>query len=223
MNALIGYTGVVGTAAAQQWAFDQFYRSATIGLMRGRYDLVVCAAPGGSRIQANNDPESDSAAIDAICTALSQCRIQRMILLSSIDSQNLPDTPYGQGRLRLERYCNQQFTNCQILRLSSIIAPHIRKNILYDLKHRTWCDRIDPATQLQWCRLADIRTHCDDMVAQRQRHRNLVSEPIVNADILAQFRPDVVVGQPGATQYSDLQPYYYTRQEIMESIREYLA
>ena len=47
-NALIGYTGFVGTALARQHDFDAFYNSKNIETIKGEhFNLVVCAGAYG--------------------------------------------------------------------------------------------------------------------------------------------------------------------------------
>lgn len=223
MKALIGHTGVVGQAIAQSTVFDTTYNSQNIDSMSGHYDLVVCAAPSGARMLVNADSVPDTQAILQIQNALGRCSIAQFVLISSIDSVNYPDTPYGRNRKDFESWAMNQWSNSVVIRLSSIIAPNIRKNILYDIKHQQWLERINPATQLQWCCLQDIVPVWQDMIVRGQRELNLVSEPIVNQDILARWAPGVHTNNSLPTQCYELQPYYYTRDQILTAMEEYMS
>ena len=50
-NALLGYTGFVGTTLRAQTQFDALYNTQNIADIRGRhFDLVVCAAAAAVRL-----------------------------------------------------------------------------------------------------------------------------------------------------------------------------
>ena len=146
-DALLGWSGFVGSVLGAQHSFDARYRRADIHESAGReFGTLVCAAAPGSMFAANRDPESDAAAIDGLIAALSRIRAQRMVLISTIavlarfDGQQdertadfQTETPYGANRRRLEAACAGQFETCLILRLPALFGPGLRKNFIFDI------------------------------------------------------------------------------------------
>ncbi len=60
MDALIGYSGFVGTTLLRQRRFDAQYRSTNIGEIVGKtFDTVVCAGAPAQKWLANKDPADD--------------------------------------------------------------------------------------------------------------------------------------------------------------------
>ncbi|WP_240726031.1 MULTISPECIES: hypothetical protein [unclassified Escherichia] len=60
MDALIGYSGFVGTTLLRQRRFDALYRSTNIDEIFGKtFDTVVCAAAPAQKWLANKDPADD--------------------------------------------------------------------------------------------------------------------------------------------------------------------
>ena len=61
-NALIGFSGFVGSTLLKQASFNTLYRSTTISDIRGgHFDTVVCAAAPAQKWIANREPVAPSA------------------------------------------------------------------------------------------------------------------------------------------------------------------
>ena len=59
-QALIGYSGFVGSTLFKQHAFESLFRSTNIGEINGQiFDTVVCAGAPAQKWIANRDPEAD--------------------------------------------------------------------------------------------------------------------------------------------------------------------
>lgn len=219
MQALIGYTGAVGRTLLDQTQFDAVYNSANIRSMQGRsYDLVVCAAPSGSRLLINQDSAADTQSIALLESVLSTCKIGKLVLCSTVDAVNWPTTPYGANRLKLEQFVLQNFDSA-VFRLSSLVGQHIKKNCLYDMANGVYVEKINPLAVLQWYPLrrlwSDIQNNLDQPVT------NLVSEPIVTQEIADRFF-DLELIPRLPPEYRELRPYCSSREEIFAAIEEYL-
>src|SRR3954462_10163963 len=98
-RALIGATGFVGGTLLRQSSFSDLYHSRNIDEIRGRsYDLVVCAGARAEKWKANQDPETDRAAIARLSRPLAEARRGVGVLISTIDVYPEPvavdeDTP----------------------------------------------------------------------------------------------------------------------------------
>jgi hypothetical protein len=146
-DALVGHTGFVGAALAEQHGFAHRFNSATIAGIDGlACGTLVCAAAPGSMLEANRAPERDRAAIEGLIARLETVRAERCVLISSIAvladfaggddeatdrfQQNLA---YGRHRRMLEAFVEAHFPQSLIMRLPALFGPRLRKNFLFDL------------------------------------------------------------------------------------------
>ncbi|MFD1691126.1 hypothetical protein ACFSHR_04885 [Azotobacter chroococcum] len=85
-DALIGFSGFVGSTLLAQARFDARYRSTNIGEIEGRtFDSVVCAGAPAQKWIANRDPETDWRNIEALIAHLQRLRCRRFVLISTVD------------------------------------------------------------------------------------------------------------------------------------------
>ena len=186
-----------------------------------QYDTIYVAAPSGNRIWASQNPNTDQASTGLLIRNLLVAKCQRIVLISTSDTQVKPDTGYGKNRLELENAIRGRFENHYIIRLPSLIGNDITKNILYDIKHKTeWADKINGSVKQQWYPLDDLEKDIPAIIEGSERIVNLVSEPILNKDIVDKFSNCTTVDQT-AVGY-DLKPYKYTKEEIFDQISLYM-
>ena len=82
-NALIGYTGFVGSNLAEQAPFEHLYNSKNIEEMNGEhFDTVVCAGVSAVKWLANKEPENDRANIAKLEATLASIKAKKFILIS---------------------------------------------------------------------------------------------------------------------------------------------
>jgi hypothetical protein len=220
MIAVIG-NGLVGKRLQDIVKPDAVFTSANIHHLKHRKcTTIYCAAPTGNRITANANPEQDRNSVDTLIRACSISKFTRFVLISTGDTQVKSDSVYGKNRLKLEAWA-KQLPNSAVIRLPSLIHATITKNILYDIKHGTWLDKINPNNQLQWFDLDCL----GDWIYTEEKEFNVCSEPILAKDIIDEFAP-AVLSKLDHTQTGDqydLQPYSYTKEQIFSSIRAYLT
>lgn len=216
MKALIG-CGTIGSVLQQHLTFDRVFDTKNIDTLgQWDFDEVYCAAPGANRIVANADPMRDQQNIQKLIQLISQTKIKKFILISTVDTV-VKHTAYALNRKMFEDVV-QTFKNSVIVRLPSLIGPQIKKNMLYDLKHGVYIDKINLDDVCQWY---DLQNLVKD-IAESTGTVNLVSEPIANSEIIQRFFPDSFSQvRPGQCSYYNLSPYRYTKQQIFDSIHEY--
>ena len=147
MDALIGYTGFVGSCLNSQKQFEITFNSSNIQEIKN-YDLetVYCAAAPGSMLKANRDPKEDHENISSLIDCLKSVRARKFILISSIavlpDFHNGYDEktksfqtsiPYGRNRRELENFVEGHFQKSLILRLPALFGFGLKKNLIFDL------------------------------------------------------------------------------------------
>ncbi|MBE2268113.1 MAG: sugar nucleotide-binding protein [Anaerolinea sp.] len=149
-NALLGYTGFVGTTLRGQTVFDAQYHSQNIADIRGQqYDLIVCAAAPAAKWKANQDPDGDRANLISLMEHLKHVNAGQFVLISTVDVFKMPpavdeNTPitldrldaYGRNRYELEQFALEQFPNVYVVRLPGLFGAGLKKNFLFDMIHR---------------------------------------------------------------------------------------
>ena len=145
-NALIGFSGFVGSTLLKQAKFDHLYRSTNISEIKNKsFNLVVCAGAPAQKWLANRDPHADNLKILNLIDQLSTIKAQKFILISTVDVFKNPvsvneETPidenglnaYGFNRRLLEKFVENQFSESLIIRLPGLVGPGLRKNIIFD-------------------------------------------------------------------------------------------
>lgn len=146
MNALVGYTGFVGSNLFKTGIFDKVYNSKNIESAYGLSpDLLVYAGIRAEKYLANKFPEKD---LDLILQAQKIIHLinpKKLVLISTIDVLDNPinvneDTnincerlqPYGLNRYRLESWAANNYPDILIIRLPALFGKNIKKNFLYD-------------------------------------------------------------------------------------------
>ena len=163
-DALVGYSGLVGTNLNRQHTFGHLYNSKNInGIKEKSFDRMVLAAVQAKKWWANLHPEEDWAQIEKLLEPLARAQAKQVILISTIDI--LPDQPgadedtdphdydthaYGQHRLRVEDEIRRLFESVLIVRLPGLFGPGLKKNVIFDLLHNNQPEKINPESQIQY-------------------------------------------------------------------------
>lgn len=224
-RAIVGYTGFIGKYLCQQITFDSYYNTQNITNITGQtYDAVYCAAPSGNRIRATDFPEQDRDNVIKLIDTLDSVKTPRLVLIGTLDSLANCTSPYGKHRAQLEMFVRQRFSNYHIVRLGSLVDPAIEKNIIYDLKHQMWLESINLAAANQWTPLQDLVPAIEQAVRNNIPEINLVSEPVLNRDIVNRFASNLAskITQKNTAMHYNIKPYRYTQEEIMQHIQRYL-
>ena len=214
MIACVG-NGLVGSCIQETVSVDRVYTSANItDATDTLHDIVYCAAPSANRIWVTENANRDWLNVEQI---IANIRTRRLVLFSTCDTQIKPNTVYAQNRLRLEQWASE-YKDSTIIRLPMLIHKRITKNILYDIKHSTWLDKINPNSKNQWFDLECLPQY----IGTQDREINLCSEPISNSAILSEFAPYVTGNPELPEELYNLKPYRFTQEQIFKSMRTYL-
>jgi len=221
---LIGSRGLFGNEICKFYTPEQVYNSDNIHeLTQEQFDTVICAAPGANRRIAQHNPQADSDSVDRIIAALSAQRIQRLVLIGTIDSVVYPNTAYGRNRLRLETFVKQEFEHYYVLRFGNIVDASIKKNVLFDLKHNQFLDSINLNSFTQWYPLERLQTDIEHALLYSSYEQTLVSAPIQVKEIVERFFPEKLthVGtNPGVISNYNL-PSVIDKQQVFDCMSEY--
>ncbi len=146
MNALVGYTGFVGSNLYETGFFDKGYNSTDIQEAYHTHpDLLVYAGLPAEKYLANHMPEKDYERILDAENNIREIGAKRVVLISTVDVFAAPKGvdedaevntaglhPYGYHRYLLEQWVMANCENAMIVRLPALFGKNIKKNFLYD-------------------------------------------------------------------------------------------
>lgn len=191
-DALIGYSGFVGSTLLRQHPFQHRFRSVNIKDIDGlRFDLVVCAAAPAQKWIANCEAEADHQKIQALISHIKTIQCKTFILISTVDVFKTPicvnedsqvdETglqPYGLHRRMLEKFVEGNFVNYLIVRLPGLVGPGLRKNVIFDLLNNNNLHAIESRGVFQFYPMVNL--WCDIQTALKAGLNlvHLTAEPI---------------------------------------------
>lgn len=247
-NALIGYSGFVGTTLLKQTQFSNLYRSTNIAEIEGKtFDLVVCAGAPAQKWLANKEPENDLKIIEGLIAHLKTIKCRQFILISSVDVFDTPINvdetsivheerlhPYGLHRYYLEKFVISHFDNSLIVRLPGLVGPGLRKNIIFDFLNLNNVASIDSRSVFQFYPMVNLWSDIQIALLAKISLIHLTAEPISveeiarEAFLLTDFYQEIIE-QPAtynmlsnyAELYSGYQRYQYSKKETLLAIRAY--
>lgn len=247
MNALIGFSGFVGSTLLKQTNFDKLYRSTNIAEVGGQsFDTVVCSAAPAQKWIANRDPVADRQNIDQLITHLKTLTCKKFILISTVDVFKSPvevdeDTDvdetdlhaYGLHRRLLEKFVAAHFPDHLIVRLPGLVGPGLRKNVIYDFLNDNNVSAIDSRGVFQFYPMINLWQDIQSAVQAGLKLLHLTAEPISVADISGQGfgKPfdNALAGNAArydfrtrhAALFQGNGDYQYNRRETILAIRAY--
>lgn len=147
MNALVGYTGFVGSNIFASGDFEYAYNSKNITEAYGTEpDLLVYAGLSAEKYLANNDPKADYQKIVQAESNIKKINPKKLVLISTIDVFKVPDNvdehseicikdlpAYGFNRYRLEQWVRGNYNGSLIVRLPGLFGKNLKKNFIYDI------------------------------------------------------------------------------------------
>lgn len=248
-NALIGFTGFVGSTLLREQAFDALFNSKNIGDIRGKnFSTVVCAGVSAVKWWANQNPEADKSAIERLRQSIDTIETDHFILVSTVDvypnpvgvtENDIPDREgsqaYGLHRRELEIWANERFANCTVVRLPGLFGNGLKKNLIFDLMNGNQTSSVSKNGVLQWYPMERFSLDLEQIVSSGIKLVNISPEPLSTQHIKEQFFNDAVIGtsdEPGPTY--DMQtihsgllggsgPYHISRVAVLEALHRFIG
>lgn len=246
-NALIGFSGFVGSTLLKQAHFPALFRSTNIHEIENReFDVVVCAGAPAQKWIANRDPANDRKKIESLINHLRTIKCKKFILISTVDVFKEPNgvdesTPvdesglhaYGLHRRLLERFVEQHFQSYLIVRLPGLVGPGLRKNVIFDLLNNNNLHAIESRGVFQFYPMINLWYDIQRALEAGLSLMHLTAEPISVANVSLQGfgRPFVQTLEKLPARY-DMQTrhaqifgsvgqYQYSARETIQAIRAY--
>lgn len=246
-NALVGFSGFVGSTLRAQTDYSYLYRSTNINEIAGsEFDFLVCTAAPGQKWIANREPARDKKNIDSLINQLRTISCKKFILISTVDVFKKPIGvdelskveefglhAYGLHRRHLEKFVEQHFQNHLIIRLPGLVGPGLRKNVIFDFLNNNNLNTIESRGIFQFYPMVNLWYDIQIALNSNLSLVHLTAEPISVADVsqLGFGRPFTqTLGKPLArydmqTRYANLFEstgrYQYSAKETIQAIRTY--
>lgn len=247
MNALIGFSGFVGSTLLKQATFDMLYRSTNILEIEGQsFDTVVCAGAPAQKWIANQEPDADRQKIDALIGHLKTVKCKTFILISTVDvfkntigvDEEAPVEEaglhaYGLHRLLLEKFVESHFTNHLIVRLPGLVGPGLRKNVIFDFLNDNNLHFIENRGVFQFYPMVNLWYDIQLALNAGLKLVHLTAEPISVAEVSKQgfgkIFEQVLLSTPAtydmrschAQVFGATGHYQYSARETIQAIRAY--
>lgn len=246
-NALIGYSGYVGTTILRQAKFERLYRSTNIQEIDGlQFDTVVCSAAPAQKWIANRDPAADMEKISGLIQHLEKIRCNTFILISTVDVFKEPKNvyedslidesglhAYGLHRRLLEKFVQSRFEKHLIVRLPGLVGPGLRKNVIFDFLNQNKLDAVDSRAVFQFYPMVNLWYDIEVALRAGLKILHLTSEPVCVEDVSVKGfgKPfqNVLSVAPACydmkTRHADVfgveGSYQYSARETIQAIRAY--
>lgn len=147
MEALVGYTGFVGSNIIKSHKFDCLYNSKNIeDAFDSQFDLLVYSGVKAEKFLANKFPKEDMEHIKGAIDNIKKINPKKLVLISttdvydktydvneltSIGTNNF--NTYGLDRFFLEQWVEQNIKDYMIVRLPALYGINLKKNFIFDL------------------------------------------------------------------------------------------
>jgi dTDP-4-dehydrorhamnose reductase len=246
-DALIGYTGFVGSTLLKQHSFACRFRSVNISEIDGReFDMVVCAAAPAQKWIANREPDLDRQKIEGLIAHLKAINCKTFVLISTVDVFKAPvgvkeDTqvdevdlhPYGLHRRLLEKFVEGHFPNHLIVRLPGLVGPGLRKNVIFDFQNNNNLHTIESRGVFQFYPMVNLWSDIQTSLKAGLKLVHLTAEPISVAElsvagfgkIFNQTFANLPATYDLQSNYANLfggnSVYQYSKREIIQAVRAY--
>lgn len=200
MNALIGYTGFVGSNLLYNFNDNiELYRSTNISdIYNKSFDIVYCSGLSATKWYINKHPEEDMKSINKLIDCLKTVKCNKFVLLSTVDvldcsieqheltpSNNIiyAEHAYGKHHRYFEEWVIDNFNNSYIFRLPALFGHGLKKNALYDLIHNNNIYTLRKHWAFQWYNLKNLYNDIQYHIKNNNRLVHLLSEQILLDDI----------------------------------------
>jgi hypothetical protein len=246
-NALIGFTGFVGSTLLKQTPFESLYRSTNIGEIEGKsFDMVVCAGAPAQKWIANREPEADREKIKGLIVHLTSMVCKTFVLISTVDvfknplgvdeSTNIEEAglhAYGLHRHLLEKFVKSHFSRHLIVRLPGLVGPGLRKNVIFDFLNDNNLHLIDSCGVFQFYPMVNLWYDIQMALDSGLNLVHLTAEPISVEDISEQgFGKPFQQAQASSPAVYDMRTrhaqmfgasgqYQYSHRETIQAVRAY--
>jgi hypothetical protein len=221
MNAIIGFTGFIGSILKKHVPECDYFNSKNIESIKNKkFDTVYCSGISSLRFEGNNNPEEDLRKIIILLTHLKTVKCRKFIFISSITIHYEED--YGRNRKFAEDSIRCTFDDFKIVRLPSVFGSGLSKNLLYDILNDSLFSPVNTNQCNQW--------YCvDDLYSDIQNSENqileLYPEPISNETLLQLFDKNIPSTSSHVNNNAPILPcsgFIYSKSLVLYKLKKFI-
>lgn len=230
MNALIGYSGFVGsnllTKINNKKNTDLYNSKNIIKIRKKIYKQIICAGLPAAKWIANKNAKKDNQNLKKLINNLNTIQCDFFILISTIDVHNNKEI-YGKNRKLLEDFIKNKFKNFLIIRLPALFGKGIKKNIIFDLLNENNLDKINVNDSFQWFDLSSLYKIINNIKKNKVKNKiiELYSKPISNKLIIKLF-PNIKIKKisqkPIYYNYKPKEGFYKNKKYILDKLTKFI-
>lgn len=203
-NALIGYSGFIGSNLKNDLKNCEYYNSKNIEKIQNKsFDKIYCTANDSRIWYVNNNPQKDLKNIQSLLYKLQKVKCNFFILISSIEIyKNIKNKSvnelaknklskilnYGNNRLYFENEIKKLFLNHLIVRLPIVYGKNLKKNIIFDIINNNNIHSINQQDILQFYPVNYLFKDIKLLIKNNISEANLASEPLKAYEITNKFQ-----------------------------------
>lgn len=230
MNALIGYTGFVGsnllTNINNKNNIDLYNSKNITKIRKKKYHQIICAGLPAAKWIVNKNAKRDNRNLKKLINNLNSIQCDFFILISTIDVYSSKET-YGKNRKLLENFIKNKFKNFLIIRLPALFGKGIKKNIIFDLLNENNLDKINLNDSFQWFDLSSLYKIINNIKKNKVKNKiiELYSKPISNKLIVKLF-PNIKIKKisqkPIYYNYKPKEGFYKNKKYILDKLTKFI-
>ena len=246
-NALIGYTGFIGSNLRNKIENCKFYNSKNIKEIEYKNFNNVYFSGNDSRIwYVNKNHREDLKNIQNTLFYLKKIKCKKFILISTIEVydnslnannekskiKNSNNNHYGNNRFFFEKEIKKVFKNYIIIRLPVVYGNNLKKNLIFDIINDNNVDEINKNDMLQFY---PVR-HLFSDINKIKKHKkisliNLASEPILISELLSHSQISNKNNKPQNRRYNmnsiftkifNQSNYRFSKNYILRDIKKFI-
>ncbi len=242
-NALIGYTGFIGSNLLNFKKKFHKYNSKNINKIKNKqYDLVICAGTSSKIWLAKKKPRLDFNRIKYLINCLKKINAKKFVLISTCEvygsSKNQKENSsifsnknyhYGYNRLMLENFVKKNFNKSFILRLPIVYGKNFYKNCIFDLIYKNNIEKLNGNDRIQIYNVSNLKKHINFVLKNNISVLNISSKPIMLSWIAKYFfnvnlgKKKIFRNMKMKTIYRKLNDnYFLSKKQCIEDLKNFI-
>ena len=191
INALVGYTGFIGSNLKHVKKNFHYFNSKNIHKIRNKsFNTIYCAGTYSKIWLAKKEPGKDKKNIRKLIFNLSKVKAKKFFLISTCEVYGKQkktfenskivansDYAYGYNRMKLEQFVKKNFKSYHILRLPIVYGKNFSKNFLYDLINRKNLDQLNGNDKVQIYEVSNLAKDLTYLERKKITELNISSKP----------------------------------------------
>lgn len=194
-NALIGYTGFIGSNLLKdkKFSFSFKFNSKNIEKIKNKnFNDVVCTATYSKIWVANRKPKKDKKNIINLINNLKKIKVNNFILISTIEVfgknnnknennkiiLNKYNSAYCNNRIYLENFVKRKFRNYLIIRLPIVYGQNFVKNCIFDLLNNNEIEKLNGDDVVQIFNVDNLKKYIQLAIKKKIKVVNICPKPI---------------------------------------------